>query len=80
MGARVETVDGIPVAGWILRPDVAGFDVEPMLAEFGQVFRYPIERSDRTELMAAGQPCFLRGFLLARSHRLDSSWVRPGRI
>jgi hypothetical protein len=56
---RPETAEGIPIGGWVLRTDVAGFDPGPMLAEYGQVFRYPIPASDRAELMVPGQPCFL---------------------
>lgn len=56
---RIRTSDGTPIGGWVLRDDPAVFDVGPMLEEFGQVFRYPLEPSDRVALLDAGQPCFL---------------------
>src|SRR4051812_19692634 len=56
---RPTTPDGTVIGGWVLRADPARFDVEPMIQEFGQVFRYPIDPSDRADLLDAGQPCFL---------------------
>ncbi|HEX2575905.1 MAG TPA: hypothetical protein VHK88_06110 [Aquihabitans sp.] len=56
---RLRTEDGTPIGGWVLRADPGGFDVAGTLAEYGQVFRFPLEPSDRSELMDAGQPCFL---------------------
>jgi len=58
MGDRPLTTDG-PIAGWVLRAEPGGFDVAATLAEFGQVFRFPLDANDRTEAMDAGQPCFL---------------------
>jgi len=53
------TAAGTPIGGWVLRADPEVFDVLPMIEEYGQVFRYPIEVNDRTALMDSGQPCFL---------------------
>ncbi len=59
MGDRPVTTDGEPIGGWVLRAEPGGFDVAGTLAEFGQVFRFPLDANDRTEAMDAGQPCFL---------------------
>lgn len=59
MTDRLTTADGIPIGGWVLRADPTVFDVLPMIEEYGQVFRYPLEANDRTALMDSGQPCFL---------------------
>ena len=53
------TEDGKPIGGWVLRADPGGFDVAGTIAEFGQVFRFPLDLSPRAALMDAGQPCFL---------------------
>ena len=52
------SVDGQPAAGWVLRSTDAAAVVADF-KEFGQVFRFPVPEGDRTDLMAAGQPCFL---------------------
>ncbi len=59
MSDAPRTDDGTPIGGWVLKADPAQFDVAPMIEEFGQVFRYPVEPGPRADLMAPGQPCFL---------------------
>ena len=59
MAERIQTEDGTPIGGWVLRSDGRSFDVRPMLEEYGQVFRYPVDPNARVDLMAPGQPCFL---------------------
>jgi hypothetical protein len=59
MSDRARTDDGKPIGGWVLRADPGAFDVAATLAEFGQVFRFPLDPNDRTDLLDAGQPCFL---------------------
>lgn len=43
----------------MLRADPGTFDVISALARYGQVFRFPIPRTERAEQMAPGQPCYL---------------------
>lgn len=59
MSDRPQTTEGRSIGGWVLRGDPGGFDVAGTLATFGRVFRFPLEANERTELMDAGQPCFL---------------------
>ncbi len=59
MSDRARTDDGKPIGGWVLRAEPGTFDVAATLAEYGQVFRFPVEANDRTDLLDAGQPCFL---------------------
>lgn len=59
MRDRLQTSDGTPVGGWVLRGDSDTFDVSEMIERYGQVFRYPVEPGERAELMEPGQPCFL---------------------
>jgi hypothetical protein len=51
--------DEIDFGAWVLRLSGAELDVDGVLERFGQVYRCPIEPSDRAELLAPGQPCFL---------------------
>lgn len=59
MSDPARTDDGKPIGGWVLRAEPGGFDVAGTLAEFGQVFRFPLDPSARAHLLDAGQPCFL---------------------
>lgn len=59
MSDRPRTDDGKPIGGWVLRAEPGGFDVAATLAEYGQVFRFPLDPGPRVELLDAGQPCFL---------------------
>lgn len=59
MSDRPRTDDGKPIGGWVLRAEPGVFDVAETLAEFGQVFRFPLDPSPRADLLDAGQPCFL---------------------
>ena len=52
-------LEGEPVGGWVLRAEPRGFDVAATLKTYGQVFWFPLEPSDRTALLAPGQPCYL---------------------
>lgn len=52
------TEDGTPVGGWVLKSADAA-SVIADLKEFGQVFRFPVPPGPRTDLLDAGQPCFL---------------------
>lgn len=66
------TEDGTPIGGWALRSDPATFDAFGMIAEFGQVWRHPVEPGPLADLMDAGQPCFL--IVLDRS-RVVGLWA-----
>lgn len=59
MSDRPRTEDGKPIGGWVLRADPGGFDVAGTLETYGQVFRFPLDPSERADLLDAGQPCFL---------------------
>ncbi|HEY4377448.1 MAG TPA: hypothetical protein VGM93_09825, partial [Acidimicrobiales bacterium] len=59
MSGELRTDDGKPIAGWVLRADPAVFDVDAMISEYGQVYRFPVAAGPRAHLMDAGQPCFL---------------------
>ena len=59
MSSRPCTSDGRPIAGWVLRADPGGFDVAAVFATYGQVFRFPLPESERAELLAPGQACYL---------------------
>lgn len=52
------TEDGTPIGGWVLKSADAA-SVIADLKEFGQVFRFPVPPGPRTDLLDAGQPCFL---------------------
>lgn len=72
MSERPLTADGKPIGGWALRAGPGGFDVAATLAEYGQVFRFPLDPSDRADQMDAGQPCFLYS---ADSSRVMGIWA-----
>lgn len=59
MSDRPRTDDGTAIGGWALRADPGVFDVAGTLAEFGQVFRFPLDPTPRADLLDVGQPCFL---------------------
>ncbi|MCB0978553.1 MAG: hypothetical protein KDB02_13945, partial [Acidimicrobiales bacterium] len=52
------TEDGRTIGGWVLKSADAA-SVIADLKEFGQVFRFPVPPGPRTDLLDAGQPCFL---------------------
>lgn len=52
------TDDGQEIGGWVLKSADAA-SVIADLKEFGQVFRFPVPPGPRTDLLDAGQPCFL---------------------
>ncbi|MEO6628944.1 MAG: hypothetical protein ABIP03_10305 [Aquihabitans sp.] len=54
----LQAPDGTSIGGWVLRAHAAD-EVRAVIKTYGQVFEFPVEPGALTDLLNAGQPCFL---------------------